>query len=76
MNEFTQTEFEIFLRAVDRHLTSPFSLIIIGGCAAALAYHVERPSLDIDTWEETRQIEDACRAARRETGLQIPLEGL
>ncbi|MBW1809343.1 MAG: hypothetical protein JRJ87_14195 [Deltaproteobacteria bacterium] len=73
MNEFTQNEFEIFLVAVDRHLAGTFSLIIIDGCAAALAYQVERPSLDIDTWSETSDIEDACRAARQETGLQIPL---
>lgn len=55
-------------------MDKPFELIVVGGCAAALAYKVESYTLDIDTIGEVSAIEDAAKAARVQTGLDIPLE--
>lgn len=73
MRQFSPTEIETFLRAVDKHLSEPFALVIIGGSAAALAYKVSRYTYDIDTVNEISMIQSAYEAAKAETELEIPL---
>ena len=73
MDLFSREELGVFLRAVDRHLHEPFSLLIIGGTAAALAVAVPSYTKDIDVMGNVTALEEACRAARLETGLNIPL---
>lgn len=75
MKTFVTSEIETFLRAIDRHLSEPFDIIIIGGAAAALAYRVVDYTKDIDTWSgrSLAPIADACKKAQEETGLNIPI---
>ena len=76
MKTFVTTEIETFLLAVDRHMTAPFQITVIGGAAAALAYKVVDYTKDIDTMggKSLKPIELACRKAAEETGLNIPIE--
>lgn len=75
MRRFRASELKRFLRAVDRNLSSPFRLVIIGGSAALLGYGVNRITQDIDIWgSEFRKIGSALAAAKAETGLEIPVE--
>src|ERR1039458_4296237 len=72
MQKFLTKQIETFLVAVDKHLTKPFDVTIIGGAAAALAYKVVDYTKDIDTVDSIAPIETACDEARKETGLDIP----
>jgi hypothetical protein len=74
MNRYSRDQIEIFLCAIDKHLTDQFTLIIIGGTAAALGYAIEYYTRDIDTMNSVSSIADAYEAAKRETGLDIPME--
>ena len=75
MRKFKGDELRRFLRAVDGHLSSPFQLIVIGGSAALLGYGIDRVTQDIDTWDnEHTRIADALELARKETGLNIPVQ--
>jgi hypothetical protein len=75
MQRFRADELRCFLAAVDRHLKEPFELFVIGGSAAALAYGASRATRDIDTWDPYyTRIDSALEAARKETGLNIPVE--
>lgn len=61
-----------FLRAVDRHLQGRHTVVVIGGAAAAVAYHSGTKTMDIDLFRGlTRDIVDAAARARQETGLAI-----
>lgn len=71
MRKYTPTELETFLRAVDENLTEPFTLVVIGGTAAALAYHASLVTADIDTMNDVTAIQAACAAAASSTGLRI-----
>ncbi|HUU02391.1 MAG TPA: DUF6036 family nucleotidyltransferase [Myxococcota bacterium] len=73
MKKYSPAELKTFLEAIDRNLENDFTMIIIGGCAAALAYKVDRHSLDIDTINDTSEISQACQVARKETGLNVPV---
>lgn len=73
MKTFVTSDIEIFLRAIDKHLSRPFKIVIIGGAAAALAYRVVDYTKDIDTLTALEPIEEACAKAKRETGLEIPI---
>lgn len=75
MKTFITSEIETFLKAVDRHLPSPFEIIVIGGAAAALAYKVIDYTKDIDTFggRSLEPIMEACKKASKETGLTIPI---
>jgi hypothetical protein len=70
---YSKAEIEKFLLAIDRQLKRPFDLIIIGGTAAALAYEVTTFTKDIDTVNQVTAIQSAYEAAKRETGLDIPM---
>lgn len=73
MRRFAGGEIRIFLRAVDRHAGRPCRLVVIGGAAAALSFRMAGGTLDIDTTSSVAALEEACRTAREETGLEIPL---
>jgi hypothetical protein len=70
---YSKSEIEHFLKAVDQYLDKEFTLILIGGTAAALAYKATDYTKDIDTTNDTSAIDAACEAARKSTGLNIPL---
>ncbi len=74
MKVFAGRDIVSFLRAVDRHLKDPFRMEVIGGAAALLSFKIESGTLDIDSTNDVRAIEGACEAARKETGLEIPLQ--
>lgn len=74
MKGFAGKDLARFLSAVDDRLERPFRLELIGGAAAILAFDVRRGTLDIDSTNDVRRIEKACRSARAATGLDIPLQ--
>lgn len=74
MKSYAGREITAFLRAVDPHLDQPFRLDVIGGAAASLAFRIKSGTLDIDAANSVARIEKACSAARKESGLDIPLE--
>ena len=72
---FPRFEIERFLRAVDKALTRPADLIVIGGTAATLHYGAGRATRDIDTLSAVSSaLAGAASEARRATGLQIPIQ--
>jgi len=75
MRQFEADDLKRFLVAVDERLSEPFTLCIIGGSAALLAYGVRGVTEDIDTIDVGfRQIRPAFEEARAATGLEIPIE--
>ena len=48
--------------------------MLIGGTAALLAYEVSLATQDIDTWNNVETLRAAYQKARKETGLEIPME--
>lgn len=74
MRKFHRTELRRFLVSVDKHLSGPRSVILIGGAAAALAYGATRVTTDIDTVNDTADLEEALRLARLDTGLDVPFQ--
>jgi hypothetical protein len=72
---YVRAEIERFLRAVDRALKRPATIIIIGGGAAALKYRIDDPTTDIDTFNALgADLLRAIDAAREATGLAMPFE--
>jgi hypothetical protein len=74
MQTYRQKEIFTLLRAIDEKLDFEFKMIIIGGSSAALAYQYEEGTKDIDTANRIDDIKSAYEEAKKETGLQIPLE--
>jgi hypothetical protein len=72
MRRYSPSELEDFLLGLDRHLIKPFTIVIIGGGAAALAYNVAAYTYDIDTMNDVSDIEESYIAAKKETGLKVP----
>jgi hypothetical protein len=73
MKRFTREELRTFLKAVERHAPKHSRLVIIGGAAATLSFGVSGGTIDIDTANNVLDLDQACKAARNESGLQIPL---
>lgn len=73
MKTYGRDEIENFLLVIDENLSERFDLIIIGGTAAALAYHVTSFTKDIDTVNNIAAIQKAYEAAKKKTGLEIPM---
>lgn len=73
MKRFQSNEIATFLRAVDKHLSKRFDLVIIGGAAAALSFGAESGTLDIDSATSLTAIRKACETAEEETGLNVPI---
>jgi hypothetical protein len=72
---YGRAEIERFLRAVDRALKRPVTVIIIGGGAAAVKYRIDDPTTDIDTFNALgADLRRAIDAARHATGLAMPFE--
>jgi hypothetical protein len=72
---YVRAEIERFLRAVDRALKRPATVIIIGGGAAALTYRIDDPTTDIDTFNPLGDdLRRAVDVARKATGLAMPFE--
>jgi len=74
MRRFPPDEIETFLRAVDKHLTKPFRIDVVGAAAAALSYGSVKSTMDIDTTGCVEEIRTACKKAGEETGLRIPVQ--
>lgn len=73
MRRFVSEDIRLYLVAVDRHLSEPFEIEVIGGAAAALMLDFESDTEDIDTTTSVARIEETLEAARQETGLDIPV---
>ena len=72
MTRFGRPQLVAFLRSLDRHLRRPSKIVVIGGAAAAVAYNSGTTTADIDLFHGmSKDIEDAARQARQETGLAI-----
>ena len=71
---FEPVELERFLEAVDAALSNPVFVILIGGGAAALGYGVRTATKDLDTLTDLSRLERAIEAARKATGLDVPME--
>jgi uncharacterized nucleotidyltransferase DUF6036 len=72
---YVRAEIERFLRAVDRALKRPATIVVIGGGAAALKYRIDDPTTDIDTFNALgADLRRAIDAARKATGLAMPFE--
>ena len=76
MRRFHAGELTRFLESVDRHLSGPRRIVLIGGAAATLAYGVSRVTTDIDTIDDIADLAVALRSARSDTGLDIPFESV
>jgi hypothetical protein len=76
VKHFVNAEISAFLRAVDRRLKAPFRLEMIGGAVALLCFKTKSGTLEIDTTHGIGKIESACEAARKETGLDIPVQAV
>ena len=74
MRAFGAQEIRTFLRAVDRYLTKPTRIEIIGGSAAALAHGATSTTADVDTFTPTSaELDVAVARATQDTGLKMPL---
>lgn len=73
MREYSGKEIEQFLIKIDSYLKEPFGIVIIGGTAAILAYHISDATQDIDTWNNVDGLVEAYEKAKKETGFDIPL---
>jgi len=72
----SQANIQQFLQALDKALKKDATLVVIGGSAALLRYHIAQATLDIDIYgEPDAQIQLAAQHARTTTGLNIPLDG-
>ena len=72
---FPRNEIERFLRAVDKALTKPLAVTVIGGTAATLHYGAQRATQDIDTLTAVSSaLAAAAAVARTATGLGIPIQ--
>lgn len=74
LRRFDRGELETFLRAVDRYLTSPTKIVIIGGTAASLAHGIDATTVDIDLFQsDSIELQRAANLACEETGLDVPI---
>lgn len=74
MTRFDRAELLSFLRALDRNLERPTTIVLIGGAAAAIEYHAGTKTADFDVYEGlTDDVSLAAENARKETGLAIAI---
>ncbi len=72
MTRFDRARLVAFLRALDRNLRAPSRAVMIGGAAAAVAYHSGTKTADIDLYSGiSKEILEAAQKARWQTGLAI-----
>lgn len=71
-HNYGDQQLRVFFRAIDKHLTSAASLVIIGG-AAAVFHDARSTTNDVDTYEPIGpNLRLAIEHAMAETGLSIP----
>lgn len=74
MTRFNRRQLVAFIRALDRNLEKPATVVVIGGAAAAVAYHAGTSTADIDLWQGiSDDILEAASRARKETGLGVAI---
>lgn len=73
MRSYLSKQFVTLLKAIDEELDRPEPLIVIGGAALVLGYRVALATRDIDTMNNTKNVQKAYRQAVARTGLAIPL---
>jgi hypothetical protein len=75
LTRFDRRQLVAYLRALDRHLRRPATVIVIGGAAAAVAYDSGTTTADIDLFRGmSKDILEAAQKAREETGLAIAVD--
>jgi hypothetical protein len=74
LTRFQPEELERFLREVDRQLSAPTQIVIIGGAVVGMLYDPEHSTTDIDLFDAPkREVLDALDRARSVSGLAIPV---
>lgn len=76
MRTFGRDELTRFMKSLDKHLSGPRRVILIGGAAASLAYGITRVTTDVDTINDIGELEEALRLASSETGLDVPFQSV
>jgi len=73
--QFDRAQLVAFVRAMDRNLDAPATLMLVGGAAASLGYGAGVRTADIDVFNvlhgSSEQIIQAASAAREQTGLPV-----
>jgi hypothetical protein len=74
MRRFKGSDLTNFLMAVDRNMTEPVRIIVIGGSSIALAFDPDTGTHDVDTYDSpVAKLTAAVAAAAIETGLSLPI---
>ncbi len=73
MRSFLEKEIVTLLKAIDDELDEPCELLVIGGAAIAIGYHVPVATRDIDAMHSVARLQKAYKRAVASTGLAIPL---
>ena len=72
---FTPSEIRAFLVALDKNVSEPVTVELIGSAAAMLAFGMDKDSKDVDlTKISTDSFAQAWTKTQQETGLEIPAE--
>ena len=74
MKKYTRKELIELLEIVDRQISYPVQLIIIGDSAAVLKYRVENATKDIDYIDDSPSFRHAIEEANLSTKLSVPFE--
>ncbi|GEM_PF-920332 len=75
LTKFDRAQLLTFLRAIDRHLPNPTSVVVVGGAAAIIGYRSTVRTSDVDVFAGlTDEFIEAGRQAQEETGLAIAIE--
>lgn len=74
--QFVNKEISMFLKAIDTHLKEPCRIEMIGGAVAQLCFQSQSGTLDIDITGGIHKIGKACQEARKESGLDIPVQSV
>ncbi len=74
---YSATDLRRFLEELDRNLTRPCELVVIGGAAGALMYGVTSATKDIDVWNARydSDLVQALALTRQRLGLDVELAG-
>ena len=76
--EFGRSELLKFVRAVDRNLTAPATVIVVGGSAAILGYDALVRTADIDLFESGTDnlalFKEASELAQKQTKLAVGVD--
>jgi hypothetical protein len=75
VKKFDVTEIRSFLETLDRHLSGPVRLTVVGGSAALLQHGARSPTRDIDTFDcDPTLVRDAATKAQAEIGFAVPIQ--